>query len=218
IHELFEEQVELTPEQIAVVFGKQKLTYKQLNQRSNQLARTLRAKGVTENQLVAIMTERSIEMIVGILGILKSGGVYVPIDPDYPEDRKKFLLEDSGTKLLLLQQHLKNSISFEGQVLDLSEEESYDENVTSLETIVGPNSLAYVIYTSGTTGKPKGVMLEHHGLCNLQLYFKNTLQMNGNDRVAQFANLSFDASPWEIFSAFFSGATLYVPNKSEVLD
>ncbi|WP_170958295.1 non-ribosomal peptide synthetase [Bacillus pseudomycoides] len=218
IHELFEEQVELTPEQIAVVFGEQKLTYKQLNQRSNQLARTLRAKGVTENQLVAIMTERSIEMIVGILGILKSGGVYVPIDPDYPEDRKKFLLEDSGTKLLLLQQHLKNSISFEGQVLDLSEEESYDENVTSLETIVGPNSLAYVIYTSGTTGKPKGVMLEHHGLCNLQLYFKNTLQMNGNDRVAQFANLSFDASLWEIFSAFFSGATLYVPNKSEVLD
>ncbi|PGV75242.1 non-ribosomal peptide synthetase [Bacillus cereus] len=218
IHELFEEQVELTPEQIALVFGEQKLTYKQLNERANQLARTLRAKGVTENQLVAIMTDRSIEMIVGILGILKSGGVYVPIDPDYPEDRKKFLLQDSGTKLLLIQQHLKNSISFKGQVLDLSQEESYDENVNNLESIVGPNSLAYVIYTSGTTGKPKGVMLEHHGLCNLQLYFKNTLQMNESDRVAQFANLSFDASLWEIFSAFFSGATLYIPNKSEVLD
>ncbi|MGE7878513.1 amino acid adenylation domain-containing protein [Peribacillus muralis] len=218
IHQLFEEQVKKTPNQIAVVYGEKQLTYSELNERANQLARTLRGKGVSADQSVAILTDRSLQMIVGILGILKSGGVYVPIDPDFPDERKNFMLNDCGTRILLLQNHIRKEVTFAGEIIDLYDEESYHEDGSNLDPITGPDNLAYVIYTSGTTGKPKGVMLEHHGLCNLQLYFSDTLQMNEKDRVAQFANLSFDASLWEVFSALFSGATLYVPSKSVVLD
>lgn len=217
IHQLFEEQVEQTPNQVAVVYEEQQLTYRELNERANQLARTLRERGVQPEQSVAIITDRSVEMIVGILGILKSGGVYVPVDPDFPDERKKFMLDDCGSRILL-QSHLDKEVNFNGEIIDLSDSKSYHEDASNLNPVIGPNNLAYVIYTSGTTGNPKGVMLEHHGLCNLKLYFLNTLKMNESDRVAQFANLSFDASLWEIFSAFFSGATLYVPSKSVVLD
>ncbi|WP_342006852.1 AMP-binding protein, partial [Bacillus subtilis] len=153
-----------------------------------------------------------------ILGILKAGGAYVPIDPEYPEERIHYMLEDSKAHLLLTQSHLRDRISFAGKILSLDEEDSYDETGSNLKSIVEPHHLAYVIYTSGTTGKPKGVMVEHRGLCNLKTYFKENLHMNEHDRVVQFASISFDAAVWEIFSTLFMGGSLYVPNKEVVMD
>ncbi|MDR4329602.1 non-ribosomal peptide synthetase, partial [Bacillus pseudomycoides] len=218
IHQLFEEQVQRTPNQVAVVFENQQLTYQELNERANQLARTLRSEGVRSEQLVAIMAERSLEMIIGILGVLKAGGAYVPIDPEYPEERIQYMLKDSKAQLLLLQQHLQDHIPFEGKLVNLNDEASYHKDGSNLKSIVASNQLAYVIYTSGTTGKPKGVMVEHHGLCNLKSVMYDTLQMNEQDKVVQFASLSFDASIWEIFTSLFFGATLYIPSKSVILD
>ncbi|WP_144028932.1 non-ribosomal peptide synthetase, partial [Paenibacillus tyrfis] len=218
IHQLLEEQAERTPEQVAVVFEETRLTYRELNERANRLARTLRAGGVKPEQIVGLMVERSLEMVVGICGILKSGGAYVPIDPSLPEERIRYMLEDSGAKLLLTQRHLQDNVTVAGKQVVLDDEESYSEDAANLEPVVGPHNLAYVIYTSGTTGQPKGVMVEHRGLCNLKALCENTLRMNGQEKVVQFASLSFDASCWETFSSLFMGATLYVPPASVILD
>ncbi|WP_374017841.1 amino acid adenylation domain-containing protein [Paenibacillus thiaminolyticus] len=219
VHQLFEEQARFLPDRAAVVFEGEQLTYRELNERANQLARTLHAEGLQENQLVGIMAERSAEMIIGILGILKAGGAYVPIDPEYPEDRILYILEDSGSQLLLTQHDLLDRIPlFKGKLLHLDDDQSYHNDGSNLELFVRPDQLAYVIYTSGTTGKPKGVMVEHHGLCNLKVVLKDILQMNEQDKVVQFASLSFDASVWEIFTALFFGATLYVPSRSVIID
>ncbi|BFH69022.1 hypothetical protein J27TS7_06760 [Paenibacillus dendritiformis] len=218
IHELFEEQAERVPDQIAVVYEGKTLSYKELNQRSNRLARRLRAEGVAVDQRIGIMVERSLEMIVGILGVLKAGGAYVPIDAEYPADRICYMLDDSGANLLLTQSHLQGRIAFEGTILCLDESCSYDEDGSNLEPAAGSNDLAYVIYTSGTTGKPKGVMVEHRGLCNLNVMFEETLQITEKDRIVQFASLSFDAACWEIYKALLLGATLYIPTAATIRD
>ncbi|WP_339373114.1 amino acid adenylation domain-containing protein, partial [Paenibacillus elgii] len=218
IHKLFEEQVELTPDQVAVVFEGSKLTYRELNEKANRLARTLKAQGVQAEQLVGLMVERSLEMVIGMFGILKAGGAYVPIDPEYPEERIRYMLNDSGAKVLLTQSHLRERIAFEGKRVVVDEKAAYHEESTNLDTSVGPQDLAYVIYTSGTTGQPKGVLVEHRGLCNLKRFFEHTLHMNERDKVVQFASLSFDASCWETLMALFTGATLYVPTSSVILD
>ncbi|MFB6365310.1 amino acid adenylation domain-containing protein [Paenibacillus elgii] len=218
VHQLFEEQAERAPERIAVVFEESRLTYRELNQQANRLARMLRAEGVQAGQLVGLMTERSIETIVGLFGILKAGGAYVPIDPEYPEERIRYMLEDSGAKLLLTQQRLRERASFAGKLALLDDEEIYDDDSSNLEPIAGPHDLAYVIYTSGTTGKPKGVLVEHRGLCNLKPFFERTLRVNERDKVVQFASLSFDASCWETLMALFNGATLCIPSAATILD
>ncbi|PUA36864.1 non-ribosomal peptide synthetase, partial [Paenibacillus elgii] len=218
IHGLFEEQALRNPDAVAVVFEKSQLTYGELNERANRLARTLRDAGVRPDQLVGLMVERSLEMVVGIMAIMKAGGAYIPIDPEYPEDRIRYMLEDSGAQALLTQRHLRERVSFAGTFVAVDDEQAYHADGSNLEPVVGPNHLAYVIYTSGTTGKPKGVMVEHHGLCSLKLMFANTLQMTEQDRVVQFASLSFDASCWEIFKALFFGATLYIPTSTTILD
>ncbi|NEW09308.1 amino acid adenylation domain-containing protein, partial [Paenibacillus sp. SYP-B3998] len=218
IHQLIEEQVERTPDAVAVVFEDKQLTYRELNERANGLARTLRAEGLQVDEPVGIMIPRSLEMIVSILAVLKAGGAYVPIDPEYPEERIRYMLEDSGAKLLLLQHHLQDQPSFAGKIVALDDERVYGEDGSNLESVAGPNHLAYVIYTSGTTGLPKGVMLEHRGLCSLKLMFAETLQISDQDRIVQFASLSFDASCWEIFKALFFGATLYIPTAATILD
>ncbi|MGG3840811.1 amino acid adenylation domain-containing protein, partial [Paenibacillus thiaminolyticus] len=218
IHQLVEEQAERTPNQVAVVYEDSCLTYRELNERANRLARTLIAEGVQPEQLVGILVERSLEMIAGILAIMKAGGAYVPIDPEYPEERIGYMLEDSGAKLLLTQSHLLKCESFGGKRLMLDDDRMYSEDGSNLDSGVKPEQLAYVLYTSGTTGKPKGVMVEHRGLCNLKLLFEETLQIGEHDNVIQFASLSFDASCWEIFKALFLGATLYIPAKETILD
>ncbi|WP_272491225.1 AMP-binding protein [Paenibacillus apiarius] len=178
----------------------------------------MRAEGVRPDQPVGLLVERSLEMIVGLLAIMKAGGAYVPMDPEYPEERIGYMLEDSGAKLLLTQSHLQKGESFEGKRLMLDDERMYSEAGSNLQPVAGPDHLAYVIYTSGTTGKPKGVMVEHRGLCNLKRLFEETLHIGAQDNVVQFASLSFDASCWEIFKALFTGATLYIPAKETILD
>lgn len=220
IQELFEAQVERTPDQLAVAFGDEQWTYHQLNERANQLAYTLRAEGVQQDQFVGILTDRSIDMIVGIFGILKAGGAYVPIDPDSPEERIRYILHDSGATLLVTQKHLKQLVSFNGKMIDLDDEETYAANLSNLEPAGNSEQLAYVIYTSGTTGMPKGVMIEHRQVHHLvkALYSQVIDDQHSGLHVALLAPYYFDASVKQIFGALLSGHALFIVDKDTVLD
>ncbi|MFM6069905.1 MAG: amino acid adenylation domain-containing protein, partial [Sphaerospermopsis kisseleviana] len=216
IHELFEEQVEKTPNAIAVVFENEQLTYQQLNSRANQLAHYLQSLGVKPETLVGICVERSLEMVIGLLGILKAGGAYVPLDPEYPQERLSFMLEDAQVSVLLTQKHLIERLP-EYQIhlvcVDEIGEQIAQNNENNPSSEVTASHLANLIYTSGSTGKPKGVMVEHKGLCNLAQAQIQTFGINSHSRVLQFASFSFDASISEILMAFGSGATLYLGTK-----
>lgn len=166
VYQLFEEQAERTPEHPAVKFKNCHLTYRELNERANRLARTLRNCGVQADSLVAILADRSLEMIVSIIAVWKAGGAYVPLDPEYPNERLQYLLHDANADVLLVQHHFKNSLTFDGPTIDLNDETSYHADCSLLSPIAEHSHLAYVIYTSGTTGKPKGVMVEHGGIAN----------------------------------------------------
>ncbi|MHA6534811.1 AMP-binding protein, partial [Paenibacillus sp. BAC0078] len=166
IHELFEQQAERTPEAVAVIFESERMTYGELNAKANQLAHELRARGVGSDRIVAIMAERSVEMVVGIMAILKAGGAYLPIDPTYPAERITYMLEDSGARLLLVCGDVEVPPGYAGEVLNLVDALLYAGDTANPPAANGPNDLAYVIYTSGSTGQPKGVMVEHGGLTN----------------------------------------------------
>ncbi|MCK4258506.1 MAG: non-ribosomal peptide synthase/polyketide synthase [Halanaerobiales bacterium] len=218
IDQLFEAQVKRRPDQIAVIFEDEQLTYEELNQRANQLATILRQKGVREDQFVGIMVERSIEMIVGMLAVLKAGGAYLPIDPENPLARIQFMLEDSDTKILLTQNHLAAKVQFAGEVIDLTDQQLCAHEVQDIKPIHHVKNLAYLIYTSGSTGQPKGVILEHQGIANLKHFFTENLGINEEDRIIQFASSAFDASVWEIYMALLTGARLYLINKDIIND
>ncbi|MFN6478156.1 non-ribosomal peptide synthetase [Nostoc sp. DedQUE07] len=220
IHQLFEEQVQRTPDAVAVVFGSEQLTYKQLNCRANQLAHYLRSLGVKPDVLVGICVERSLEMLIGLLGILKAGGAYLPLDPDYPTERLRFMLEDAQVSVLLTQQqvidrlpeHQANLVCLD-EVWEKIEQNNQDNPTSGVKAF----HLANVIYTSGSTGKPKGVMVEHKGLCNLTQAQIQTFSVDCHSRILQFASFSFDASIWEVVMALGSGATLYLGTKDSLL-
>lgn len=148
------------------------MTYKELNERANQVAYILREKGVKPNKLIAIMMDRSMDMIIGLLGILKAGGAYVPIDPSYPEERITYMLEDSQCQILLTNGEVNKQIAFTGEVLDIHCIEVCNKLTLNLACINTPSDLAYVIYTSGTTGKPKGVLIEHRNVIRLMFNAK----------------------------------------------
>ncbi|MEK8020466.1 MAG: amino acid adenylation domain-containing protein, partial [Candidatus Parabeggiatoa sp.] len=219
IQHLFERQVEQTPDAIALVFEGEQLSYRELNSRANQLAHYLMILGVKSETLVGICLERSLEMIIGLLGILKAGGAYVPLDPTYPQERLAFMLEDAQVSILLTQTgvidklpaQLVSTIYLDTEWKKISH---FNEGNPSAE--VTPENLAYVIYTSGSTGQPKGVLVEHRGLCNLAITQVRWFGVQSESRVLQFAPLSFDASIWEIVMALSSGATLCLV-KSDVL-
>ncbi|MGK7894453.1 MAG: amino acid adenylation domain-containing protein, partial [Xenococcus sp. (in: cyanobacteria)] len=211
IHELFEEQVAKTPDAVAVVFEEEQLTYQELNNRANQLAHYLQKLGVGPEVLVGICVERSLEMIVGLLGILKAGGAYVPIDPSYPPERLAYLLSDSEISILLTQNKLVSELpENEAQVICLERDWQViiNENEDNLINEIKPNNLAYVIYTSGSTGKPKGVMIEHKSLVNFTSTVKEEYGIISTDRILQFASISFDAAAEEIYPCLTCGATL----------
>ncbi|MCU0709860.1 MAG: amino acid adenylation domain-containing protein, partial [Pirellula sp.] len=218
IHELFEEQVDRTPEAMALVFEDQELTYRELNARANQLAHRLREMGVVPEQLVAICMERSVEMVVGLLGILKSGGAYVPIDPSYPSERLAHMLSDSAADVVLTQSHLEQRVPFgNASVLCLDREFASggmtrfaDTNLDVSEIGLTSRNLAYVIYTSGSTGKPKGAMNEHHAVVNRLVWGQQTYHLDSSDRVLQKTPFSFDVSVWEFFWPLLTGACLVV--------
>jgi amino acid adenylation domain-containing protein len=220
IHQLFEQQVELTPDAVAVVFEQEQLTYKELNQKANKLAHYLQNLGVKPEVLVGICVERSVEMIVGLLGILKAGGAYVPLDPNYPAERLSYMLEDSGVELLLTQQDLLSSLpSSTVQLVCLNRDWGTIEqqSTDNLDTGAGSDNLAYVIYTSGSTGTPKGVAIEHQNLCNLVQVQRNLFDVEPYSRILQFASVSFDASVWEIFMAISHGAILILGTAAKLM-
>lgn len=203
LHELFQDQVERTPDNVAVVFEDKQLTYRQLNEKANQLARALRSNGVKQNSIVGIMVERSVDMQVGILGILKAGGVYLPISTKLPELRIKKLLEDSNATMLLTQSHLADKAEFYGNILLLDSPEIYIGSAENLDKINKPEDLAYIIYTSGSTGVPKGSMIEHRSVVNLVYGLRKLVYENYDNylNVALVSPYFFDASVKQIFAA-----------------
>ncbi|WP_332961113.1 amino acid adenylation domain-containing protein [Microcoleus sp. AR_TQ3_B6] len=220
IHQLFEEQVELTPDSEAVLFEDKKLTYRELNQRANCLAHHLRTLGVGPEVLVGICVERSLEMVVGLLGILKAGGAYVPLDPAYPPERLAFMLEDSQVGVLLTQARLVESIpKHQGCIvcLDTDWEIIERQSKENPECSFTPENLAYVIYTSGSTGKPKGVLVAHSGVSNLATALIQISDVQPNSRVLQFCSLSFDGSVTELVMALLSGATMVMGTRDSML-
>jgi amino acid adenylation domain-containing protein len=223
--DLFAEQVAKNPHNIALVFESENLTYQQLNEKAEQLADYLIENyQIQPDTLIGISVERSLEMIIGVLGILKAGGAYVPIDPNYPPERIKFMLEDSRISVLLTQSFVVHKLPLDSlenpvKVVYLDAElDKYPSPIVNCQlSTVNYNNLAYVIYTSGSTGKPKGVMIEHRGLVNLILAVDEILQIQPQSRVLQFANFSFDASIWEIAPTLSAGACLYLTQKENLL-
>ena len=209
IVELFEEQVKNNPNKIALVFRNKKFTYLELNAKANSLAYKLRELGVKPDDFVAIIADRSIEMIAGIYGILKAGGAYVPIDPTYPEERIRFMLEDCAPKAVL-KYTSEITLSDEIPVIDLGDSKVWEGTAENPEHVNTPNDLAYCIYTSGTTGRPKGVMIEHYGVANLREYFIQKQSVNAEDNVIQFASVAFDATVSEMTMGLLCGACMHV--------
>ncbi|MFQ3684170.1 amino acid adenylation domain-containing protein [Roseiflexus sp.] len=215
IHDLFESHAAALPDHPAVTFESATLGYAELNRYANQIAHTLQQRGVGPETLVGIAVERSIPMVAGILGVLKAGAAFLPLDPAYPPERLRFMIEDARPAAILTQAHLASS-SWVAQsrtqadviLLDADHERIVCESTDTPVCHATPDSLAYVIYTSGSTGVPKGTLLHHRGLCNLAIAQQQVFGVKPGDRVLQFSALSFDAAVWELVMALCSGATL----------
>jgi amino acid adenylation domain-containing protein/FkbM family methyltransferase len=222
IIDLFEEQVLRTPDNIALQFDQEKLTYKELNDRSNQFARFLINSGVEEEMLIPICMDRGINLIVSILSVLKAGCAYVPIDPAYPEERIRFVLEDTRATIALTNEEGKEKVQaskrLEVIVVENIMQEVEEEEKANLQTAIEPNHLAYIIYTSGSTGKPKGVSVMHRGIVNMSSDQIRQFNITQKDKILQFASISFDASVSEIFMALYAGATLVLMRKQAIRD
>ena len=213
LHQWIEEQVERTPDAVAVVFENDSLTYRDLNRRANQLARHLLALGVGVESLTAICVERSLEMVVGLLAVLKAGGAYVPLDPEYPKDRLAFMLEDADARVLLTQDRLVGTLPPSGAAivrLDTDWPVIAAGNAAPLEGGAGPSNAAYMIYTSGSTGRPKGAVNTHRGIVNRLLWMQDAYRLTAADTVLQKTPFSFDVSVWEFFWPLMTGARLVV--------
>ena len=220
IHQLFEEQVTKNPDAIAIIYEQESLSYQQLNQKANQLAHYLQSLGVKLDELVGICVERSPLFIIGILGILKAGAAYLPLDSNYPLERLIYMLQDSGLSVLLTQENVANNISFTAiQTIKLDHDWPIISQQDTVNPIsdVKPENLAYIIYTSGSTGKPKGVLIAHKGVCNLITQERQLFDIKPQSRILQFASFSFDASVSEIFMALLSGASLVMGNSDSLL-
>ncbi|MBD2452351.1 amino acid adenylation domain-containing protein [Nostoc sp. FACHB-152] len=211
IHKLFEAQVARTPNAIAIEFAGQHLTYQELNQQANQVANYLQTLGVKPDVLVGICIERSLQMVIALLGILKAGGAYVPLDPAYPQERLTFMLNNSQASLLLAQQNLIEKLPrHDIRIVDINFEwEVIAQNpTTNLQSKVTLDNLAYVIYTSGSTGKPKGVAMPHRPLANLITWQWQNSTVGFNAKTLQYTPISFDVSFQEIFATLTTGGTL----------
>ena len=233
IYELFEEQVELNPDSIASIFKEDELTYIELNQRANRLARYLVNQGVTPDAVVGICVERSFEQLVGVLAIMKAGGAYLPLDPAYPKARLEYMVEDSGVRLVITQKHLAKQLSIESSSAEQSsieqiiclDDESFLEELQQLEGSnldkdrlgLTSNHLSYVIYTSGSTGKPKGVMLEHHSLTNFLTSMQAEPGMKREDTLLAVTSLSFDIHVLELYLPLVVGGRVVIASSENVL-
>jgi amino acid adenylation domain-containing protein len=213
LHSLVEAQAIRTPEEVALVFENEKITYRELNERSNQLAHFLRKQGIGPNVFVGVCVERSIEMVLALLAILKAGGAYIPLDPEYPTERLAMMIEDSQTPGVLTQQKLLDHLSSRDTptfCLDADWKSLASESTSNPNIAVSPSDPAYAIYTSGSTGKPKGVVNVHLGIVNRLLWMQDAYRLTSNDRVLQKTPYSFDVSVWEFFWPLIAGARLVI--------
>lgn len=221
IHQLFEAQVSRTPEAVALVFQDKQLTYHELNERANQLARHLQQQGVGPEVLVGLCVERSLEMVVGLLGILKAGGAYVPLDPTYPKERIEFILTDAQVSVLLTQQRLTAQlpqISAKIICLDVHEAVLAQQQKSNVVSVVTSNNLAYVIYTSGSAGKPKGVQILHRAVVNFLLAMRREPGLSAEDTWLAITTLSFDIAALELFLSLIVGARVLVVSRETAAD
>ncbi|MCA1607098.1 MAG: AMP-binding protein, partial [Acidobacteria bacterium] len=213
VAEIFEAQVKRTPDAIAVVYEGEQLTYGELNRRANQVAHYLRGRGVRAEVLVGVMMERSLEMVIGLLGILKAGGAYVPLDAAYPQERLAFMLADAAMTMLVteakLVQRVPKSSEAEMICLDTEWKVIAQESTENLESGAAAENLAYVIYTSGSTGQPKGVAVQHRSIVRL-VKETNYVVLTSDQVFLQFAPVSFDASTFELWGCLLNGARLVV--------
>ncbi|MFS1514462.1 amino acid adenylation domain-containing protein [Chengkuizengella sp. SCS-71B] len=216
IQQCFEEQVERNPNVIAMVSGDIKLTYKELNEKANHLALLLRKEGVKADSIVAIMQERSMELVIAMLAILKAGGAYLPIDPEYPVERVDYILQDSGADILLTQSIFKSEMDTKLKMIELEQPESMKNEAENPKIQNRVDHLSYIIYTSGSTGKPKGVMVEHQNVVRL---VKNTnyVSFDEGDRILQIGAQVFDACTFEIWGALLNGLELYIVDQFTIL-
>nr|WP_234410496.1 non-ribosomal peptide synthetase [Caldalkalibacillus mannanilyticus] len=218
LHQLFEEQVELTPENIAIEYEKQVITYRELNNIANQMALVLREKGVQRNDIVAVLFDRSIEMMVSLLAILKAGGAYMPIDPNYPEERISYMLDDSQAKWMVTTRKRASVCSTKITLLIVEDMLLNKREMTSNPPHINVSSdLANVIYTSGSTGKPKGSLISHFNVSRVVLN-TNYIQITEGDHILHLLNYAFDGSTFDIYGALLNGATLVLVLHDTVLD
>ncbi len=219
VHQLFEEQVVKTPDNIAIEHDNLKITYRELNEKANQLSRILKEKGVTRQTIVAIMAERSIEMVLAAISIIKAGGAYLPILPSYPDDRKRYILENSNAKILLTKNCNVENLDFKYERIEI-DMDSLEKvaNKTNPEPINSPSDLLYVIYTSGSTGKPKGVMIEHKNVVRLMKNSKFQYYFNSEDVWTLFHSFAFDFSVWEMYGALLYGGKLLIIDEKMTLN
>ncbi|WP_459209686.1 non-ribosomal peptide synthase/polyketide synthase [Aquimarina rhabdastrellae] len=217
--ELFQKQVERQPDAIALTFEGKQLTYKELDQRSNQLAQYLIQQGVTKEELIPVCVERSLEMVIAVLGIIKAGGAYVPLDPSYPKDRIEFILQDTSARYVLTQTSLTNHFEATNAQQIVIDEVSdvlaqFDSEVTCSQ--IEAKQLIYVIYTSGTTGKPKGVLCEHGGMVNYVYNHIEKVGLTAESATLQFATVAFDAFGLELYPALSSGGKLVITTEEKI--
>ncbi|MCP4706902.1 MAG: AMP-binding protein, partial [candidate division Zixibacteria bacterium] len=217
INDLFETQARKRADNIAVVFGDVYITYDEVNKKANQVARLLRKQGVEPDNIVAIILDRSIEIIIGILAVLKAGAAYLPIDPDFPVDRIKFMLKDSGVKNIITDRNIDVHSKVD-KIINLNDPHIYKLEATNLEKISNEDNLLYLIYTSGSTGRPKGVLVNHRSFVNLVYNQQKVFKENSESRMSQVASVSFDAMAAEVWPCLLCGAQLYIVNNQIRMD
>ncbi|MBT2259205.1 non-ribosomal peptide synthetase [Priestia megaterium] len=218
VDQFFEEQVEKYPDNIALVCEDRTLTYKELNEKANQLAHLLRQKGVKPEQLVGLVVERSEDLIIGMLAVIKAGGAYLPVDPAYPLERIHYMFEQGNVNLLLTHSHLNIELPFPCEKLYLDDRSLYTNYTNNLDKLHSVNNLMYTLYTSGSTGLPKGVAVEHRNVAGYVHSFKDEFNITENDVMLQQSTVSFDISVEEIFPMLLTGGSLVIARKEEVAD
>jgi amino acid adenylation domain-containing protein len=220
LHHLFEAQVERSPDAVAAVFRDTHLTFQELNRHANRLAHYLRTRGVGPEIVVGICMEGSLELAIAIMGVLKAGGIYLPLDPGYPTDRLAFMLEDANVDLVLTQHHLEASIAdIAKDVLSLDTAEALlrEQSDTNPPHDSTAENMSYIIYTSGSTGRPKGVMIQHRAVINLLQHTRGLLSIDSSSRILQFSSFSFDVSVREVFEPLLTGGTLYLERREAMM-
>ena len=218
IQELLEEQVEKNPCKVALVFKGETLTYKELNEKANQVARKLVSKGVKADSVVGIMVERSFDMIISIIGVLKAGGAYLPIDPDYPAERIKYMLADSGAEILVTKNRFLHYVSFDKESIYIDDEEIYEADKSNLNIVNTPRNLAYVIYTSGSTGEPKGAAIEHKSVNNFIQGIINKIDFSPMSSILALTTICFDIFVLETLLPLTQGMRVVIADETDQKD